>query len=163
MTRQGLPREAFVHHGAEGNAERVDTLPEQIQAMREIEAFHMDVRGWAAPAYHYVIFQSYHEGVHARIFEARPVNRMPAAQLGHNPNTFAVCIYGNFQGDDDFKRNTRYALEVLLSQRPDLTGAAKLKTLGGHRDVVDTTCPGDAVYRALPTVARAVGLELFRG
>jgi hypothetical protein len=162
MTWQARPAEAFIHHGAEGDAERVDTLAEQITAMRETRNFHFNVRGWSDIAYHYVIFQSYHKGVHARIFEGRPVRKVPAAQQDHNTGTFAVCIYGNFQHDDDLKPNTRYALEVLLTKRPDITGATALKTLGGHRDVVQTSCPGDTVYAALPTIAQAAGLKLYR-
>jgi hypothetical protein len=166
FTFQNLPTEAFIHHGAEGGAERVDTFAEQVQAMQETQAFHMNTRdplhGWSDIAYHYVIFQSYHKGVHARIFEGRPVHHVPAAQLMHNTGTFAVCIYGNFQNDDEFKDNTRWALDLLLSRDAGQTGNGALKTVGGHRDVVQTSCPGDTIYRQLDAVANASGLKRYK-
>jgi len=158
---QGLPREAFIHHGAELNASDIDDLNEQAAAMRETQNFHMDTRGWSDIAYHYVVFQPFHAGVHARIFEGRPVHHIPAAQLNHNTGTLAICVYGDFEHHDTLKDNTRWSIECLLARKPQLTGAGDVVMLGGHRDVVQTDCPGDTLYAAIPKIARGAHLELF--
>jgi hypothetical protein len=164
---QDLPREGFIHHGAELNASDIDDLNEQAAAMRAIQNQHMDTdqlaHGGASDiAYHYVVFQPFHAGVHARIFEGRPVHHVPAAQLNHNTGTLAICVYGDFEHHDTLKDNTRWAIECLLTRKPQKTGAGHVVTLGGHRDVVDTACPGDTLYAAIPTIARGAHLRLFR-
>lgn len=161
FTLQDLPREAFIHHGAELDARDTDTIGEQVQAMQQTQNFHMDTRGWSDIAYHYVVFQPEHPGVHARVFEGRPVHHIPAAQLNHNTGTLAICVYGNFEHHDALKPNTRWAIECLLARKPQLTGAGNVRTLGGHRDVVQTDCPGDTLYAAIPKIANGAHLELF--
>ena len=159
MTDQpGAPREAFLHHSDGDRAESLRTLNAQKQRLRGIQAFHMDERGWSDVAYHFVLFQPYGNLKYARIFEARDWRKVPAAQLGRNSGTLAVCVVGDFTSDV-LKRNTRYAIELLLTTHP---AGAQLRTLGGHRDVGATTCPGDGVYRWLPKIAEVVGLSLFR-
>lgn len=165
FTVQALPGEAFIHHGAEHDAERIDTLAEQAQAMRDTQNFHMGPeRGWSDIAYHYIVFQPMGDVKFARVFEGRPVHHVPAAQLGHNTGTLAICVYGNFEHEDSVKPNTRHAIDVLLTGRPDLTGCGAVKTLGGHRDAPgqSTECPGDTLYAQLDVIARGAHLERMR-
>ncbi len=154
---QRLEGEAFLHHTTDRLAEHVDTLPEQIAACRAIQRYHMDMKGWDDIAYHFIVFQPYGDRQYARIFEGRPTTHVPAAQQGHNVGTLAIVVYGNFDHDDSVKRNTRHAIETLLSRYP------QLKKLGGHRDAPgqSTECPGDTLYAKIPTIARAVGLKHF--
>lgn len=163
FTPQSWPSEVFIHHGAESNAEQMTSLAKQVQAMRATQNFHMGPqRGWSDIAYHYVVFQPYGNVRHARVFEGRPVRHVPAAQLGHNTGTLAICVYGNFDGDDQVKANTRYAIDVLLTRKPSLTGCGAVETLGGHRDVTQTTCPGNALYAQLGTIADGAHLRRYR-
>jgi hypothetical protein len=121
----------------------------------------MDVRGWSDISYHYVIFQPFND-VPARVFEGRKVRYVPAAQAGHNTGTLAVCVFGNFDHEDSVKRNTRYAIEMLLTRKPSRTGAGDVKTLGGHRDVVGTECPGDTLYAQIPRICDAINMRRYR-
>lgn len=145
----------FIHHTTDRLAEHVDTLPEQKACMRAIQRYHMDTNGWDDIGYNYVVFQPYGNRTYARIFEGRPRTHVPAAQLNHNTNTLAVVVFGNFDHDDSVKRNTRYALEVLITDKFKPFGVRKI---GGHRDVVSTDCPGDTLYRQIPRIADAVNL-----
>lgn len=148
--------EAFLHHSDDANAARFDTLEEQKAKMRQIQEFHMGGRGWSDIAYHYVIFQPGKADV-ARIFAGRRLSAVPAAQEEHNTNTLAICVVGDFTpGHDTLDRNTRYAIEVLLRRYP------QLKTLGGHRQVVSTSCPGANIMRYLPRIADAVDLRVYK-
>jgi hypothetical protein len=155
MTRQRPPTEAFIHHSDNDDARSVDSMAEQEARMRAIQDFHMDTRGWSDFAYHFMVFQPYGQLEHARVFEGRPTACVPAAQLNHNTGTLAICIYGNLTRDT-VKRNTRYVIEQLLRLYPSV------QTLGGHRNVVQTTCPGGNGMNALPAIARAAGVKLYR-
>jgi hypothetical protein len=155
MSRQGAPSEAFIHHSDEPNAERLVTLAKQSEHMRAIQNFHMGPeRGWSDIGYHYVVFQPYGKLNRARIFEGRKVGFVPAAQLGHNTGTLAICVVGNLE-HDTLKQATRDAIEQLLKIFPSV------HTLGGHRDVTPTSCPGKHGYAAVPELAHAAGIKTY--
>lgn len=161
MTRQDPDqiREAFIHHTTDTRAEGVDTLTEQKAAMRAIRDFHMDVRGYSFIGYGFVVFQAFGERKEARAFQARPLTFVPAAQLAHNTNTAPICVFGNFQRDDGVKADTIECivgiLERLKHRHP------RLAVVGGHRDVVQTSCPGDTLYAKVPTIAKKANLRRF--
>lgn len=161
MTKQDPDkiREAFIHHTTDTRAEGVDTLTEQKRAMRAIRDFHMDVRGYAFVGYHFVVFQPFGGRKKARAFQARPLTKVPAAQLLHNTYTAAICVFGNFQRDDGVKDDTLDCIVGLLNRinrrHPSLA------VVGGHRDVVATSCPGDTLYAKIGTIAKQANLRKF--
>lgn len=155
MTPQGPPTEAFIHHSDDVGASRWDTMAEQCEHMRALQNFHMDGRGWSDIAYAYVVFQPYGKLTRARVFEGRDYRKVPAAQLGHNTGTLPICVVGNFERDG-VKRNTRFVIEQLLRKH------GSVRVVGGHRDVVGTTCPGDHLYEQIPTIAKAAGVRVYR-
>jgi N-acetylmuramoyl-L-alanine amidase len=162
MADQGNPREAFLHHSDDDPdaTRRIDSLEEQKAKMRQIQNYHMDTKGWSDIAYHYIVQQAYGNIPNARIFAGRDIDKVPAAQEGHNTGTLAICVVGDFsQGGNDLKSNTRYAIEVLLNR--DSRSFLSLRVLGGHRDVVATSCPGINIYRDIPTIADAVNLAVY--
>ncbi len=161
MTKQNPDniRESFIHHTTDTRAEVTDTLDEQKRAMRAIRDFHMDVRGYSFIGYHFVVFQPYGSRKKARVFQARPLIYVPAAQLLHNTNTAAICVYGNFQRDDGVKDDTIKAIVGLLERINNRHPS--LAVLGGHRDVVATSCPGDTLYAKIPTIAKKANLRKF--
>jgi hypothetical protein len=167
MTAQPhAPTEAFIHHGAEKDADArsITTLDKVKSATRGIQAFHMGPeRGWSDIGYHYVVFQPHGKLEHAVVAEARMVRYVPAAQQGHNTGTLAVCVYGTIDSGDKLQDNTVYAIAQLIGgRRSNLTGATNIKTVGGHRDVTDTECPGATLYGALDRIARDAGVRRHR-
>lgn len=166
MLPQALPREAFIHHGAESDrdAERIDTLAEVFIAMRGIQNFHMDdpAHRWSDIAYAYVAFQPRGHLERAVLCEGRSVHSVPAAQLGHNTGTLPICVYGTIDKGDPLSDSTIHAIAMLLKgHRSDLTGADQIRTVGGHRDVTQTDCPGAMLYAAVPTIAHQAGISVF--
>jgi hypothetical protein len=153
-------REVFLHHSDTALAERIDRFEEQVAAMQGFQNFHMDVRGWDDIGYHFIVFQEYGNLEVVRIFRGRPVNHVPAAQAGRNTGTVAICTVGDFQGDDGVKPKTIQAI-IDLIKHVKRHNADNLVTVGGHRDVVATSCPGDTLYAHVPTIARATGLRRF--
>lgn len=155
MDPQGRPREAFIHATDTEDAHRVDRFTEQAAAMLAIQSFHMGVRGWSDIAYHFIIFQPYGKLERARVFQGRSIHAVPAAQEGHNTGTLALAVYGDGNADT-MDRSTRYVIEQLIRRFPTIT------TVGGHRDVVATECPGDKFYASIPRIARASGTKLYK-
>lgn len=160
MTVNAALREAFIHHTTNDNAEGIDSLAEQKAAVKATQDYHMLVRGWSDIAYHYVVFQPYGGLENARIFQARETRWVPAGQEGHNTGTVPIVVYGNFDHDDGVKPETITAI-VRLLKHVDENHGGTLKTVGGHRDVVGTECPGDTLYAKLPEIARRSGLNRF--
>jgi hypothetical protein len=155
MSAQSPPHEAFVHHSDNAQANHVNSGPEMKAAMRGIQNFHLDVRGWSDIAYHYVVFQ-HQDGQErgAHVFKGRDPHFVPAAQLNHNTGTLAICVYGNLM-TDGVHPGTIEAIAAILGEH------AELITVGGHRDVTSTSCPGDHLYRALDSIAHAAGLQRY--
>lgn len=154
ITRQAAPTEAFLHYSDDPQPELFDHLDEQKAHMRQLQNFHMDVRQWSDIAYHWIVFQPYGGVPGARAFRGRRPNWVPAAQLLHNTGTLAICIVGG--PGDALKDDTEDLIVQLLGRYRNL------RTLGGHRDVTPTSCPGDDIYRRIPALAKRAGLRVYR-
>lgn len=109
--------------------------------VRGIQRFHMDdpQREWADIAYSLLACK------HGWIFEGRGIERMSAATFGQNDHTLAICFLGDDTlGRDDVTHAGRKALvaatRYIRAERPL---AVKLN---GHRDFVNTPCPGQEIY-----------------
>jgi hypothetical protein len=153
--------EVFIHHTAD-SASGLNSLNEQKARMRAYQDFHMDTRGWDDIAYHIVVFPDFKTSngtvIPARLFQGRPRDHVPAAQENHNRGTLAIAVVN--ADNSRMTRNSRYAIEAYLNWL--LKRGVKLKTLGGHRDVVDTSCPGDGIYfKDLPVIRDATNLRKF--
>lgn len=154
-------REVFLHHSDHARAEVLDHWDEQVAVMKGMQDYHMFTKGWDDLGYHFVVFQMYGNLEVVRVLRGRPVNHIPAAQLNHNTGTVAICTVGNFQGDDAVKASTVAAIvDVINHVRAN--NADHISSIGGHRDVVLTSCPGDAMYAKLPDIARRAGLGRVR-
>jgi hypothetical protein len=140
--------EVFVHHSASFGAS-IDTHAEQVATMQQLQNFHMDGRGWADIAYHFVVFQPRGKLKRAVIFAGRPLNVVPAAQEGHNTNTVAICIV---QADPErLATNTVWRVGRLARR---IRSARRLR---GHYEVVKTECPGALIRATLPRIAKIAG------
>lgn len=138
-------REFFLHHSA-SPGKGIDHFVEQCQTMRDMQAFHMDGRGWSDIAYHYVVFQPYGRLKSARIFEGRSRTFVPAAQLNHNVNTLAVCVVS--RSGEPIKGSTKRALKQLYK-------ASSATSVHGHFEVFQTECPGPELKAFLPELRKA--------
>lgn len=105
---------------------------QEKQTMRDIQNFHMGPsRKWWDIGYSYIIFPS------GRIYEGRGKNVQGSHCYGKNDQP-SVAFYGYFESE----LPTSYAFESFRWLRRQLN-AIDLK---GHRDGIDTDCPGDALY-----------------
>ena len=125
----------ILHHSASpsGGASRV----------RAIQDFHMDIRGWNDIAYHFLIN---HRG---EIYEGRPTDVRGGATSGHNSDSHAICLLGNF--DTATPSPEALASLVWLIQQFDVWPPT---ISGGHRDYGDTSCPGNNLYPLIGDINR---------
>lgn len=155
LLTQSSPHQVFIHHTENEDALKIDTLREQVMSMQGIQTFHQHGRGWSDIAYHAIVFQPQGGIPLARVFLGRNPDQVPAAQLNHNAGTLAIAVYGDFTRDK-VAANTRFAIELAIARL-----APHAETIGGHRDVVATQCPGDNLYRELDQIAKATGLKRY--
>jgi N-acetylmuramoyl-L-alanine amidase len=135
----------FVHH-SDFLGSKIDTLDEQVAAMKSMQDYHMDSNGWSDIGYSFVVFQP-QGGVHqARLFEGRGPHAVPAAQLGHNTGNLAVCVVGNF----DVEGVKAGTVDLLARIALWLPG----NRIAGHQDVNETDCPGKHLYALIDEIGR---------
>lgn len=113
--------------------------------MRSMQRFHQDTRGWDDIGYSFVV------GSDGYVYEGRGWHWVGAHTLGHNSRGFGVAFVGNYTATLPTESALRTVREVLPScasraglLRPDY------KVLG-HRQLVDTDCPGNALFGLLRT------------
>jgi N-acetylmuramoyl-L-alanine amidase len=164
-------RFAVVHHTAGSNA----YSPSQSAAIvRGIEAYHVKANGWNDIGYNFLVDR------YGQVFEGRyggmdrPV--IGAHAQGFNTGSVGISLIGTYNSAS-ITPAQRMALVKLLSWRLDVahvdplatlvwpsSGNPKfragkkvtLRTISGHRDTGFTDCPGNALYRQLPSIAKSV-------
>jgi N-acetylmuramoyl-L-alanine amidase len=101
------------------------------QAVRDIQRFHQDTRGWTDIGYHFLVRED------GTIYEGRP-ERVRGA---HDPNGNefpAVALIGDY--------STRVPTDAQHRAVYEIKDYVKAVKLVGHRDDYPTSCPGDAAY-----------------
>uniref|UniRef100_G1P4V7 Peptidoglycan recognition protein 2 n=1 Tax=Myotis lucifugus TaxID=59463 RepID=G1P4V7_MYOLU len=111
--------------------------------MRSMQRFHQDTRGWDDIGYSFVV------GSDGYVYEGRGWHRVGAHTLGHNSRGFGVAFVGNYTAELPAEAALRTVRDTLPRcavragfLRPDYT-------LLGHRQLVRTECPGDALFHQL--------------
>ncbi|HEX6331029.1 MAG TPA: N-acetylmuramoyl-L-alanine amidase [Actinomycetota bacterium] len=163
----------FVHHTAGTNAY---SPAEADDVIRGVYAFHTNGRGWCDIGYNFLVdrFGTVYEGRSGGMTE--PV--IGAAQMGFNTRAFSVSVMGNFE-TAAVPTAVQRALVRLLAWRLDLAHVnpsaratmvsaggsntryeagqvVRLPTIAGHRDTGLTACPGDRLYKLLPSIREKV-------
>ncbi|VTJ52864.1 N-acetylmuramoyl-L-alanine amidase [Marmota monax] len=113
--------------------------------MRSMQRFHQDTRGWDDIGYSFVV------GSEGYVYEGRGWHWVGAHTLGHNSRGFGVAFVGNYTATLPTEAALRMVREVL----PSCASRAGLLQpdykLLGHRQLVATDCPGDALFGLLRT------------
>lgn len=140
---RGALNTIVIHHSA---------IPDASPA--EIQDLHMDRRGFADIAYHFLIDS---EGV---IFEGRDINVRGAHVQGFNTGSVGIVLIGNFSETVPTQAQTG-SLESLVDY---LRYTYEIRYLAGHKDYPDqspdgTECPGGNLYPLLPGLARHLGMR----
>ena len=132
-----------VHHSATGYS-----TPDQIQDL------HMDGRGFADVAYHFLI------ALDGTIYEGRKINIRGAHVQGFNTGSVGIVLLGNFN-DEQPSESQLASLRSLVDY---LRYTYETRYLAGHKDYPNqspdgTECPGAYLYPLLPELAQDLGME----
>lgn len=119
----------YLHHsaGPDGGAEVV----------KGIQRFHQDTRGWADIAYTWLY------SPRDRVFyEGRGPGIAGAHTRGHNRESHAVCVLGNYE----VTKPPAHVIDDLADWARWHGGTWGPPCYVGHRDVGATLCPGKHLY-----------------
>jgi hypothetical protein len=118
--------------------------------MRSIYYFHAVTRGWGDIAYNYLV------DFMGNVYEGRVggENAIGCHAEGYNAGSCGICLMGRFFADDTTPEmhNATVWIASWAARHLDPGASApfhdipNLPTICGHRDVNQTTCPGDVFY-----------------
>lgn len=124
----------------------------------EIQSLHMQRRGFADLAYHFLI------AADGTIYEGRSLHMRGAHVQGFNTGSVGIVLLGNFNEEEpsDAQWSSLRALADYLRYAYDI------RYLAAHRDYPNqspdgTECPGDRLYPLLPSLARDLGMHYGTG
>ncbi len=122
---------------------------------REIQRKHMEQRGFADIAYHFVIDPA------GQLYEGRELGVRGAHTAGHNTGTVGVVLLGNFE----IEKPQSAPMETLERLARTLQEQYAITHLAGHRDFMpgETVCPGQSLAPWLQELAARLGLEFAIG
>lgn len=141
----GQVNTVFLHWpGAPGSLSGVNTPAEERQWMRDTQRFHMETRGWSDFAYNYAMFRS------GRVYAGRTFKVVPASQAPQNTNGVSICCV--IGAPDAVTAAMRENLIDFVRWCEKYAGHDL--AVKGHRDVNQTTCPGDRLMALVPRLNR---------
>ena len=119
----------FLHHAA-------GTYKDGPSAMRAIQKFHQDSRGWADYAYNFGVWDD------GNIYEGRGFGAQGGHTRGWNTRSVAVCYMGD--GSKPVPKPALEAIAEVARMADEYFGRNLIRQ--GHKDVGATACPGDWLY-----------------
>ncbi len=115
-----------------------------------IHKYHQEVNGWAGIGYQYLIRKD------GMIEQGRRPEMIGAHAYQNNQKSVGVCLAGNF----DIGKPTAAQIDAVKELTAWLClkyglNSMKKGVIVGHRDLNDTSCPGDNLYRRLGEIRYA--------
>lgn len=116
----------FIHCSASDNN---NNAYKGVNLSKTIDRWHKD-NGWAGIGYHYIIDKD------GSLMTGRNIERIPAAQGGHNKGTLAVCVHGLRT-----EKFTQAQYDTLTALCRTINSLYNNITFHGHTEVSAKTCP----------------------
>lgn len=150
---------AVIHH-TDGNN---DYAAEDVPAiLRGIQSFHIQGRGWSDIGYNMLVDK------YGRLWEGRAGGMKKAVvgahAAGYNTGSFGISVLGDYDKKAPPQR-TLDAVAEAIGWKLSLSGVKadgstslageKMKAIVGHRDVGQTSCPGDEFYAKFDSIRKA--------
>lgn len=101
-------------------------------SVEEIDRWHRNM-GWIGCGYHYVI------RVDGNVEKGRPENKRGAHAYGYNHNSLGIALIGNFMDAVPSPAQIDVLVELLMSLQRRCLDVEVVR----HRDLCQTSCPGD--------------------
>ncbi|XP_026209346.1 N-acetylmuramoyl-L-alanine amidase-like [Anabas testudineus] len=132
----------FIHH-TESPSQPCLTFEQCSANMRSMQRYHQDTNGWADIGYSFVV------GSDGNIYEGRGWNWQGAHTYGYNSVGYGVAFIGSYTSKLPSQQSMNLVKDQLVSCA---VGGGRLKSnyiLKGHRQMVSTSCPGNALYNEI--------------
>lgn len=136
------PYRISIHHTASPSDDGGDAAIR----LRQMQAYHIDNRGWCDIGYHFVVSQA------GQVYQGRSDERRPGAHVGgQNSGNVGISFIGNFQeaqvGDAQFNAGGRILSWIVNTYGIEQTRDA----IRGHQQWPgqNTSCPGDNLLRRI--------------
>jgi hypothetical protein len=159
-TQTLLNNKLTLHHAAGWPAANIQ---EGKQAVKEIQDFHIDGRGWTDIAYHFLVDDA------GNIYQGRPETVQGAHTYMYNEGNIGLCVLGCFDPPYEVSAGipchqyltdeARDAVVHLFAWLIETYGYANADILKGHRDYYDyerTSCPGQNIHQLLPELRNEI-------
>lgn len=131
----------FIHYSVSPGDNFV-SFSQQIQAVRNIQNYHMDGNGWDDIGYSYIITQG--KGIPPRVFRGRGFKHAQAAQQGWNTTgDGSVCVIAD--ENDEIRPETVELIEWVFARFEGQKAAP-------HSSVNATSCPGPKLTPLIPSL-----------
>ena len=113
----------------------------------DIHKFHQQANGWAGVGYHYLIRKD------GMIEQGRLPDMIGAHAFQHNKTSLGICVAGNFDigKPTNSQMTSLKELTAWLCRKYGIN-PYKQDAILGHRNLNDTSCPGDNLYRRLDEI-----------
>ncbi|XP_069356620.1 peptidoglycan-recognition protein LB-like [Maniola hyperantus] len=118
--------------------------PQCKKAMRSMQNFHMDDRGWWDIGYNFAV------GGDGAAYEGRGWDILGAHTLHFNNVSIGICLIGDWSTTLPPTSQLKTA-QALIAAGVELGYLKEDYKLVGHRQVRDTECPGIALYNEIQT------------
>ncbi|GAA4917401.1 N-acetylmuramoyl-L-alanine amidase [Streptomonospora salina] len=117
------------------------------QTVRSIQDFHLDGRGWSDVGYNLLVDDD------GNAYEGRGWLVVGAHAVGHNTSGIGVCYIGQDNPAPEAKATIRALYDEACAT------AGRTLEPKGHRDVNETSCPGDHLHTWVHDGMPADGLD----
>lgn len=164
--KPGKIQAAVIHHTAGQNDYPAEAVP---GILRSIYRYHAVSLGWGDIGYN-VLVDNYGRAWQGRAGDFWSYNSVGGHALGVNKSTFGISVLGNYMDFRPSDAAIATVAKVITYKLPQGLDPLKLSTpivndkgdviyapvVSGHRDVVSTSCPGQAFYDYLPEVRQKI-------
>ncbi|KAG7335039.1 hypothetical protein KOW79_001635 [Hemibagrus wyckioides] len=129
----------YIHHTYEPSQPCL-TFQQCSRDMRSMQRFHQDDRGWDDIGYSFVA------GSDGYLYEGRGWLWQGAHTKGHNSIGYGVSFIGDYMSSIPSNRTMDLVRNQLAKCATEGGKLVSNFIIHGHRQVVNTSCPGDAFY-----------------
>ncbi|XP_075715632.1 N-acetylmuramoyl-L-alanine amidase [Rhinoderma darwinii] len=141
LLKPPLPH-VYIHHTYEPSSPCA-SFQECAVDMRSMQRFHQVDRGWDDIGYSYVV------GSDGYLYEGRGWHWVGAHTKGHNSIGYGISFIGDFTSSIPDTRILNLVKDRFLKCAVRSGYIMANYTIQGHRQVVSTTCPGDALFQEI--------------
>lgn len=129
-----------VHHTTEKKSSHKRN---DVHFLQTIQKYHIDEKKWADIGYHFII------GKDGKIYEGRLLKFYGAHVKNHNIGNIGIALLGDFHSNP-LNTKQRQSLNLLINALREKYNIHE-KELYAHRELGNTSCPGDHTMDFLET------------